>query len=73
MTLNEFFAAHPKCALGFSGGVDSAYLLYAGVQAGADIRPGLHPGVQQIGRVHPAGEAQGALGMGCEKLVQRHV
>ena len=23
MTLNEFFAAHPKCALGFSGGVDS--------------------------------------------------
>ena len=24
MTLNEFFAAHPKCALGFSGGVDSA-------------------------------------------------
>ena len=34
MTLNEFFAAHPKCALGFSGGVDSAYLLYAGVQAG---------------------------------------
>ena len=33
------FAAHPKCALGFSGGVDSAYLLYAGVRAGADIRP----------------------------------
>ena len=27
MTLNEFFAAHPKCALGFSGGVDSTYLL----------------------------------------------
>lgn len=39
MTLNEFFAAHPKCALGFSGGVDSAYLLYAGVLAGADIHP----------------------------------
>lgn len=39
MTLNEFFAAHPKCALGFSGGVDSAYLLYAGVRAGADLRP----------------------------------
>ena len=37
MTLNEFFAAHPKCALGFSGGVDSAYLLYAGVQAGAPL------------------------------------
>lgn len=39
MTLQEFFAAHPRAALGFSGGVDSSYLLYAGVQAGADIRP----------------------------------
>ena len=39
MTLNEFFKAHPKAALGFSGGVDSSYLLYAGVRAGADIRP----------------------------------
>lgn len=39
MTLNEFFSAHPKAALGFSGGVDSSYLLYAGLQAGADIRP----------------------------------
>lgn len=39
MTLQEFFAAHPKAALGFSGGVDSSYLLYAGIQAGADIRP----------------------------------
>lgn len=39
MTLTEFFKAHPKAALGFSGGVDSSYLLYAGVQAGADIRP----------------------------------
>ena len=39
MTLNEFFAAHPRAALGFSGGVDSSYLLYAGVKAGADIRP----------------------------------
>ena len=38
MTLNEFFAAHPKCALGFSGGVDSAYLLYAAMQCGADVR-----------------------------------
>ena len=39
MTLNEFFAAHPKAAMGFSGGVDSAYLLYAARQAGADVRP----------------------------------
>lgn len=29
MTLSDFFAAHPKAAVAFSGGVDSAYLLYA--------------------------------------------
>ena len=28
MTLQEFFTEHPKAALGFSGGVDSSYLLY---------------------------------------------
>ena len=39
MTLEQFFQENPKCALGFSGGVDSAYLLYAGVKAGADIKP----------------------------------
>lgn len=39
MTLQEFFEAHPKVALGFSGGVDSSYLLYAAKQAGADVRP----------------------------------
>lgn len=39
MTLQEFFQAHPKVALGFSGGVDSSYLLYAARQAGADVRP----------------------------------
>lgn len=38
MTLEAFFAAHPKAALGFSGGVDSAYLLYAARQCGADVR-----------------------------------
>jgi len=38
MTLDEFFAEHPKCALGFSGGVDSSYLLYAAKKAGADIK-----------------------------------
>ena len=48
---------------GLEGGLDVV---------GADIRPGPHPGVQQIGRVHPAGKAQGALGVGREKLVQRH-
>ena len=39
MELNEFFAMHPKAALGFSGGVDSSYLLYAALQCGADVRP----------------------------------
>lgn len=39
MTLQEFFAEHPKAALGYSGGVDSSYLLWAAVNAGADIAP----------------------------------
>lgn len=39
MDLNAFFSIHPKAALAFSGGVDSSYLLYAGLTCGADIRP----------------------------------
>ncbi len=39
MTLRDFFSAHPKAALAFSGGVDSAYLLYAARTLGADVRP----------------------------------
>ena len=39
MTLSAYFAQHPKAALGFSGGVDSSYLLYAARQAGCSIRP----------------------------------
>ena len=39
MTLEQFFHAHPRAAVAFSGGVDSAYLLYAGKKYGADIRP----------------------------------
>ena len=39
MTLKEFFTQHSKAALAFSGGADSAYLLYAGLGFGADIRP----------------------------------
>ena len=37
MDLKEFFQHHPKAALGFSGGVDSSYLLYAAKSCGADI------------------------------------
>lgn len=39
MELREFFAAHPKAALAFSGGVDSAYLLYAALRCGAEVKP----------------------------------
>ena len=39
MTLQEFFKLHPKAALGFSGGTDSAYLLHAAKEAGADVKP----------------------------------
>ena len=39
MTLREFFAANPSVALAFSGGTDSAYLLWAAVQAGAEVQP----------------------------------
>ncbi len=38
MTLKEFFDEHPRAALAFSGGVDSSYLLYAAMQAGAQVR-----------------------------------
>ena len=37
MTLQNFFSQNQKVALAFSGGVDSAYLLYAAIQAGCDI------------------------------------
>ena len=38
MNLQDFFTQHPQLALAFSGGVDSAYLLYASLQAGCDVR-----------------------------------
>lgn len=37
MELSDFFREHPAVALAFSGGVDSAYLLYAAVTAGARV------------------------------------
>ena len=37
--LQQFFRDHPKAAMAFSGGVDSAYLLYTAAACGADIRP----------------------------------
>lgn len=37
--LLRFFNAHPRFALAFSGGVDSAYLLWAAANAGAQVQP----------------------------------
>ena len=37
MTLQDFFKENRKIALAFSGGVDSAYLLYAAIQADCDV------------------------------------
>mgnify|MGYP000329137733 CR=1 FL=1 len=39
MELKEFFRQCPRVALGFSGGVDSSYLLYAALHYGARARP----------------------------------
>ncbi|MCL2175531.1 MAG: ATP-dependent sacrificial sulfur transferase LarE [Treponema sp.] len=38
ITLEQFFKENKKCALGFSGGVDSSYLLYTGNKYGAKIK-----------------------------------
>ncbi len=37
-TLPDFFTAHPKTAIAFSGGVDSSYLLYAAKRYGQETR-----------------------------------
>lgn len=39
MDLKQFFENNPKVALAFSGGVDSAYLLYAAIKFGAIVTP----------------------------------
>jgi len=38
ITLEQFFRENPHTALGFSGGVDSSYLLYAGLHCGAQVK-----------------------------------
>ena len=38
MMLERFFKENPVVALGFSGGVDSSYLLYAGLRYGAKVK-----------------------------------
>lgn len=39
MDLQDFFTQVPKAALGFSGGTDSAYLLYEAHRQGARVQP----------------------------------
>lgn len=38
MNLQDFFSEHPKVAIAFSGGVDSAYLLYAATRYAREVR-----------------------------------
>jgi len=38
ITLEQFFKENPSIALGFSGGVDSSYLLYVGLRLGAKVK-----------------------------------
>lgn len=38
MTLEQFFQTHSRAAIAFSGGVDSAYLLYAALRCGAQVK-----------------------------------
>ena len=38
MTLQSFFQANPRAAVAFSGGVDSAYLLWEAKAYGAKVR-----------------------------------
>lgn len=38
MTMEEFFAAHPDCAVAFSGGIDSAWLLHEALRYGRRTR-----------------------------------
>lgn len=38
MELEQFWLAHPRAAIAFSGGVDSAYLIYSALKAGAQVK-----------------------------------
>jgi pyridinium-3,5-biscarboxylic acid mononucleotide sulfurtransferase len=47
VNLTEFFDAHPKVALAYSGGCDSTFLLAEALRCGVDVRPYLIQSVFQ--------------------------
>ena len=63
MKLEDFFKNNPKAAIAFSGGVDSAYLLYAAKTFGAEVSKELR--IQYGGSMKP-GNAK-------ELMAERHI
>lgn len=58
MTLKDFFEQYPACAIAFSGGVDSAYLLYAAAKYAEKVKAYFVKSAFQ-----PEFERQDALGL----------
>ena len=68
MNLQDFFTEHNKVALGFSGGVDSSYLLYAAKKYGAEGQPYFVKTAFQ-----PAFELEDAKALAAEVGAKMHV
>lgn len=69
MNLNDFFSRYPRCALGFSGGTDSAYLLAAAIGLGADVQPYfVRTAFQPEFELDDAGRLCGGLGVALKVL-----
>ena len=68
MELRDFFAAHPRVALAFSGGVDSSYLLYSALQWAGSV------GVYYVrSAFQPQFEADDALRLSADVLADARV
>ncbi len=65
--LQQYFTEHHRVVLGFSGGVDSAFLLAAAKEAGADITPVfIHTPFQPAFELEDARRLTGQLGIRLE-------